>query len=177
MANGVTVRDIVGSDGYVHFFPAYQQSSDPGAVGAGATWTDTSGGTGNWVTKKRNAANDGWETIASTPKDNFTVKSADGAVTPAAYDQIIFITKGTAAALTLADPTATTHDGAKILFVSTTAAAHTVSNAAGSGFFSTGGASKDVATFGGAIGDGFAIVAYQGKWYIDPRGVTNVTLG
>lgn len=114
--------------------------------------------------------------VAYTPRP-VVVQSADGAVTPRAYNQIVMITKGTACAITLADPTTTTHDGASIVFVATTAAAHTVSNAAGSGFFSTGGSTKDVATFGGAIGDGFAVIAYGGKWYIDPRGVTNVTLG
>jgi hypothetical protein len=103
--------------------------------------------------------------------------SADGAITIPLYSQVLPITKGTAAALTIADPTSGTHDGVQLTFVSTTAAAHTVSNAAGSGFFSSGGSSKDVATFGGAIGDGFSIIAYGGKWYIDPRGVTNVTLG
>jgi enoyl reductase-like protein len=79
--------------------------------------------------------------------------------------------------MTIVDPTATTHDGVTLTFVATTANAHTLSNAAGSGFFSSGGASKDVATFGGAIGDGLTIMAYQGKWYIDPRGSTNITLG
>ena len=37
--------------------PGYVQASDPGAVGAGKLWTDTSGGTGYWVTKMRNIAN------------------------------------------------------------------------------------------------------------------------
>lgn len=101
----------------------------------------------------------------------------DAAITIAAENKIYFITKATAAAITIANPTATTHDGVAITFVATTPAAHTVSNAAGAGFWSSGGALKDVATFGGAIGDGFTIIAYQGKWYIDPRGVTNITLG
>lgn len=79
--------------------------------------------------------------------------------------------------MTIADPTATTHDGVTLTFIAATANAHTLSNAAGSGFFSSGGGTKDVATWGGAIGDGFSIIAYQGKWYIDPRGVTNITLG
>jgi hypothetical protein len=108
---------------------------------------------------------------------NIEVASADGAVSVNGKSRTVFITKGTAAALTLADPTTGTHDGMELIFVATTAAAHTVSNAAGSGFFSSGGSTKDVATFGGAIGDGFAVHAYGGKWYIDPRGVTNVTLG
>ena len=43
--------------------PGYVQGSDPGAVGAGKLWTDTSGGTGNWSTKMRNTANTGWEVI------------------------------------------------------------------------------------------------------------------
>ena len=108
---------------------------------------------------------------------NVAAAAADAAISVDGKSRTVFITKGTAAALTLANPTTTTHDGMELVFVATTAAAHTVSNAAGSGFFSSGGGTKDVATFGGAIGDGFACVAYQGKWYVDPRGVTNVTLG
>lgn len=103
--------------------------------------------------------------------------TADGAISIPAYNVHYFITKAGVAAMTIADPTATTHDGVTLTFIATTANAHTLSNAAGSGFFSSGGATKDVATFGGAIGDGLTIIAYQGKWYIDPRGVTNVTLG
>lgn len=113
-------------------------------------------------------------TYSRTP---FAAVSADGAITIPAYNKTHFITKAGVAALTIADPTATTHDGVTLTFLSTTANAHTLSNAAGSGFFSSGGASKDIATFGGAIDDGITIIAYQGKWYIDPRGVTNVTLG
>ena len=103
--------------------------------------------------------------------------TADGAIAVPTADTCYFLTKAGVAAMTLVDPTATTHDGITLTFISTTAQAHTISNAAGSGFFSSGGAGKDVATFGGAIGDGFAITAYQGKWYVDPRGVTNITLG
>lgn len=107
----------------------------------------------------------------------FLAVSADGAISVPAYNMTYFITKAGVAAMTIVDPTATTHDGVTLTFVATTANAHTLSNAAGSGFFSSGGGTKDVATFGGAIGDGITIIAYQGKWYIDPRGVTNVTLG
>lgn len=39
----------------------YVQSGNPGAIGAGRVWVDTSAGTGLWVVKIRNAANDGWE--------------------------------------------------------------------------------------------------------------------
>jgi hypothetical protein len=107
----------------------------------------------------------------------FLAVTADGAIAVPAYNLTHFITKAGVAALTIVDPTATTHDGVTLTFVATTANAHTLSNAAGSGFFSSGGGTKDIATFGGAIGDGFTIIAYQGKWYIDPRGVTNISLG
>lgn len=99
------------------------------------------------------------------------------AITIPAYNVHYFITAAGVSAMTIADPTATTHDGVTLTFIAATANAHTLSNAAGSGFFSSGGGTKDVATWGGAIGDGFSIIAYQGKWYIDPRGVTNITLG
>lgn len=104
-------------------------------------------------------------------------KSANGAVAVPAYNIVYPITKAGVCALTIVDPTATTHDGVTLTFLATTANAHTLDNSAGSGFFSSGGASKDIATFGGAIGDGLTIMAYQGKWYVDPRGSTNITLG
>ncbi len=103
--------------------------------------------------------------------------TADGAITLGTVCQTYFVTKAGVAAMTIVDPTATTHDGLELTFIAATANAHTLSNAAGSGFFDAGGASKDVATFGGAIGDGLTIVAYAGKWYIKPGNVKNITLG
>jgi len=41
--------------------PGYIQTSDPGAVGEGILWLDTSGGADNWILKVRNSADDGWE--------------------------------------------------------------------------------------------------------------------
>jgi len=102
--------------------------------------------------------------------------AASGAITIVAYNKDFFITKSSAAAaMTIVDPTATTHDGVELTFIAATAQAHTLDNSAGSGFFSSGGSSKDVATFGGAIGDRLTIVAYQGKWYI--KDSLNITLG
>lgn len=99
--------------------------------------------------------------------------AADGAISiPARGRKVVMITKGTAAALTLAAPTATTHDGVEIVFVSTTAAAHTVT--ATTIGFNAGDAAKDVGTFGAAIGNGLACVAYQGEWYVTSN--INVTL-
>lgn len=100
--------------------------------------------------------------------------SADGAITIPAYNKDHFITKAGVAAMTIADPTPTTHDGVTLTFIATTANAHTLDNSAGSGFFSSGGSSKDLATFGGAIGDRITIEAYQGKWYI--KDSLNITL-
>jgi hypothetical protein len=97
------------------------------------------------------------------------VVSADGAITIA--DGVVFITKATAAAITIADPPAGM-DGAVLTIVSKTAAAHTVTYTAG---FGGGTTSRDVATFGGAISDGMVIVAHDGVWYVSST--RNVTLG
>lgn len=91
----------------------------------------------------------------------------DGAITIG--QGTVFITKATAAAITIANPP-TGVDGARLKIISTTAAAHTVTYTAG---FGGGTTARDVATFGGAINDGFEIVAYQGLWYAaNTRNVT-----
>ncbi len=124
--------------------------------------------------KRDVATGDELASIAATDVSNqIAVASANGAISiPASGRVKVFITKGTAAALTLAAPTATTHDGVEIVFVSTTAAAHTVT--ATTIGFNAGDASSDIGTFGGAIGDGLAVVAYQGEWYVTNN--INVTL-
>lgn len=50
------------SDTDLHVF-AYIAASDPGAVGAGIGWLDTSDGTGAWILKVRNETNTGWESV------------------------------------------------------------------------------------------------------------------
>lgn len=102
--------------------------------------------------------------VAGGVKHTQTVESANGAITIPTHSQTIVITKGTAAALTLADPTATTHDGVRLTIVSTTDAAHTIDNSAGSGF-NGGGAGEDVATFAANAGSCLIVEAYQGVWY------------
>jgi hypothetical protein len=63
----------------------YRQATDPGAVGAGISWIDTSGGTGAWVHKVRNAANDGWEIVGSS--SDFSVWDPDAPnPSPSTYD-------------------------------------------------------------------------------------------
>lgn len=95
---------------------------------------------------------------------------ADGAITQ--RSGVVVITKGTAAALTLADPS-TADNFKRLVIISATAAAHTVSNAAGSGL-NAGGAASDVATYGSAIGNAMELVAYGGKWLV--VSLRNVTL-
>jgi hypothetical protein len=92
-----------------------------------------------------------------------SVISADGAISIPSVNTTFYFTKAGVAVTTLAAPTATTHDGLRLTFVATTAQANTITHSAG---FGAGGASLDVATFGGAIGDNITIEAYQGKWYI-----------
>lgn len=106
---------------------------------------------------------------------NVQVLSDNGAITiPAGGVKTVFLTKGTASAVTVAAPTATTHDGVIIHVVSTTAAAHTIT--ATTIGFNAGDAASDVATLTAAIGNGLSIVAYQGEWYVLPGGNTNATL-
>lgn len=112
-------------------------------------------------------------TAAPVLKNTIAAVTADGAITIPSGNKTFAITKAGVAAMTLANPTATTHDGLRLTFVSTTAQAHTLSNAAGAGFNNGGGAS-DIGTFGGAIGDNIVIEAYQGVWYVVSK--VNVTL-
>jgi hypothetical protein len=104
-------------------------------------------------------------------KPRITAAAANGAI--GLYSQTVFITKGGVAAMTLAAPTAGTHDGIVIDIVATTAHAHTVT--ATTIGFNAGDAATDVATFGGAIGDGLRVTAYQGEWYL--LNTINITLG
>lgn len=96
------------------------------------------------------------------------VAADDGAIS--IKSGIVVITKGTAAALTLAAPTAGDDDGKVLIIDSTTAAAHTVTVAGGLRGAGTG---ADVGTFGAAIGNGVTLYAYNGSWY--PIRNTNVT--
>lgn len=89
------------------------------------------------------------------------VASGDGAIL--ARSGSVVITKGSAAALTLAAPVAGIDDGKRLTIVTATAFAHTVTNT--SPGFNNLGASGDVATFTGAVGNGMEIVAYNGVWY------------
>lgn len=97
------------------------------------------------------------------------VASADGAIT--ITDGRVAITKGSAAALTLAAPTSGVDDFKTLIIFATTAHAHTVTV---SGGVNGAGASGDVGTFGGARGDAMHLIAYGGVWYT--VALRNVTL-
>lgn len=110
--------------------------------------------------------------VTGAVKTTVSAYADDGAISVAS--QVALLTKGTAQAMTLAAPTATTHDGVIIHIVSTTAAAHTIT--ATTIGFNAGNTDSDVATLGGAIGDGLSVVAYQGEWYVLPGANSNATL-
>ncbi len=96
---------------------------------------------------------------------------ADGAITVKNGTCVIAKTVEGAVAATLANPTATTDDYKRLTIIAGQAQANTVTVTGG---FGGGGAGKDVATFGGAIGDCMEVLAYQGKWYV--VGLNGVTL-
>jgi hypothetical protein len=78
---------------------------------------------------------------------------------------------GSGAAMTLANPTAD-DEGKVMRLQAADAQAYTVTVTGG---FAGGGAGVDVATFGGAIGDGMTVVAVNLLWHI--VATKNITLG
>lgn len=110
-----------------------------------------------------------------TAKNAIVVNSTVGAnaISIPNGDKTIMITAAGVSAMTIANPTAGTHDGLRLTFLSITAQAHTLDNSAGAGF-NAGGAGSDIGTFGGARGDNMVIEAYNGAWYVVSK--TNVTL-
>jgi hypothetical protein len=97
--------------------------------------------------------------------------SSDTAITQ--KDGLVVINKGSAAALTIAAPTAgaANDDGKELWILSTTAFAHTVTNT--SPGFNNGGAGSDVGTMTAAVGNWIHLIAYNGVWYV--LGSLNVT--
>jgi hypothetical protein len=97
--------------------------------------------------------------VNSGASSGLSLLSASGAVPVVAgtYE----ITKAGVAALTLAAPTAGTQDNLRILIVSATAYAHTVT---ATGLLQTGTASVNVATFAAYAGAALELIAYNGKW-------------
>lgn len=92
------------------------------------------------------------------------VITGDGAIsiTPG----VVALTKGSAAAITLAAPTATTHDGYQINVYSETAFAHVITGSV-DGFNAKG--SSGTVTLGGAKGDGATFTARNGHWWVTSK--------
>lgn len=91
-----------------------------------------------------------------------TIQSTDGAIDPHTAACYV-ITKGSAAALTLAAPTATTDDGLQIVITSASAFAHVLT---ATNLLQTGAATDDVATTAAFAGASLTLMAYQAKWYV-----------
>jgi hypothetical protein len=94
--------------------------------------------------------------------------TALGAITP--QPGIVFI-NGTTLAMTIVDPT-TAQNGMTMCVLATNASAHTLTYTAG---FNGGTTARDVATFGGAVGDNICFFANSGTWWV--ISTRNVTLG
>jgi hypothetical protein len=119
--------------------------------------------------------------IGMVPSNVITSQSfgADGAITgpsgantvPTA-NTVIYINKATAAALTLAAPAIDQQN--TLIFVSTTAAAHTITYTAG---FYGNTTSSDVATFPATINGTLTIKAQNGTWAPVATTATGVTFG
>jgi len=137
---------------------------------AGAFYLDAS--TGTFYHKAQGSAATGWtainltgnvtgnadtSTLASGLKDTCTAASGDGAIS--VKTGTVAITKGSAAALTLAAPTATTDDGKVLTIIGTTAFAHTVTTPS-----NKLNGNKTTVTYA-AAGDSITVEAYQGVWY------------
>lgn len=107
--------------------------------------------------------------IAETAGRAVTVISGDGAITIA--NSIVFLTKGSAAAITIAAPTDVTHDGIQIWVVTGTAAAHVITSGV-DGFNAKG--SSGTCTYTAAIGNAVLLIARNGHWYTAVK--TGVTI-
>lgn len=108
-------------------------------------------------------------TLIGGQQDTTVAITGDGAITIAPSS--VFLSKGSAAAITLAAPTAVTHDGYIIRVVAISAFAHVITGSV-DGFNAKG--SSGTITFGGAIGDSVTLEAKGGHWYT--VGKVNVTV-
>lgn len=110
--------------------------------------------------------------VARPPQIPDTVMYGEnGAIAVPTKDTRVILDKASAATMTIGDPSKAS-DGIEVTIVAATAAAHTVANTTG---YNAGGTTVDTATFGGAIGDNFTIMAVGGTWVT--TNTVNVTLG
>lgn len=106
--------------------------------------------------------------------DGSTTYTVSGAIT--VKPGVVLLGCTGACAMTLANPT-TEQNGMMMLIIASTAQAHTVTNTTG---FDGGTTTRDLATYGGAVGDFMQLIAVNGVWYRVGIGVGafgNVTIG
>lgn len=153
---------IAGADDFQ--FTANTFTALSGSTIATNTIAETTVGSG--VTIDSALIKDG--VIQAGQQDDVVAITGDGAITVA--PSTVYLSKGSAAAITIVAPTATTHDGYIIRVVAISAQPHVITSSV-VGFNAKG--SSGTLTFGGAIGDAVEIQAYQGNWYTTSR--VNVT--
>ena len=102
-------------------------------------------------------------------KSPVTLASADGAITIS--PGVVAITKGSAAALTIAAPS-TAQNGTIMTIISSTAFAHVVTFT-GSTYVNGASSAFNTITFAAYAGSTVRVIAYDGKWY--QSGYSNVT--
>lgn len=103
-----------------------------------------------------------------SPSGSTVTYTTAGAINP--QPGSIFI-NGTTLAMTLINPTLA-QNGMIMVISATNASAHTLTYTAG---FNGGTTARDVATFGGAVGDNIVVYANAGVWWV--ISTRNVTLG
>jgi len=89
--------------------------------------------------------------------NSLTVLSVSGAI-PNNVSGSYILTKAGVSVMTLAKPT---QDGLKVVVISNTANAHTIT---ATGLLQTGSASVNVATFAASPGASVSLVSYGGQW-------------
>ena len=107
--------------------------------------------------------------FSATNGPGFASYGVSGAITVPVVDTTIWITKASAAAMTLVGPAADQQN--VVTIISTTAAAHTVTYTAG---FYGNTTSSDVATFAATINSTMTLKAQNGTWLI--VAMNNVTV-
>jgi hypothetical protein len=134
-----------------------------------ATATGVSQGVNTYAVYTCNVAGN-WEVpITALVSPTPVVLAGDGAIPPH-VQHVYVITKGSAAALTLAAPTAGADDGNTITIFSSTAFAHVLT---ATGLLNTGSANHNTATWAAQLGGSLTLWAYGGKWYAEAQvGIT-----
>lgn len=112
----------------------------------------------------------GQSPVTVGPLDPITTIAGDGAI--AIANGVVALTKGSAAAITLAAPTAA-QAGTRITIVAGSAWAHVVT---ATGLLDDGvvGGSKNTATFAAFVGSAITLLAYNLKWVVVSKNVVTV---